>query len=671
VFKFRQGIQVIREKSIELEGEFFVRHAPHLVEKYQKEEEAIIAERNNSFFTKYKTQTLVAGTFLLVVAFLAMENYLSFRKTLISRQTSAEEYLELIKDGLLKKYPYLPTDLVAEPIANHSFIASPLEKYFQEEAGKKKIVLLQVNRNFNNPNSFHKKALKRWEEFCKLQKLNCRTEILGKNTDFSADLFVVPSSESLSSGERDGLSKLISNNKSLIFTGPTGYLNGLGKENTDSWFLKSLWPDAKITMSDEARNFATKFYLSKTSFYDLPSELMINWAPLNNSVQVLGAIEENQLVASDFLGEVIKENEQVIVSGKKLSKNVLWVLSDPMPSNEKDQKYLNKVAMHYSNQYLLQSIVNLGSSFNIGLGKWPKNADYAMLFSVIADQDFLNLDYMTDLLEKKNLKSSVFLKADFYENFYGELDKDYLESDYADIALRNLDNQGFENISFKESFSKVESGRLLIERKSKKIVRGFLAPKALVDTNTVNAAYQNGLKYIVGEFDSYTTEPIGFQSRDMKLIPIGQFVDTAFIQNQEIVSPDDLVAALENRELEVSRANSIMKLHAHTHVLGDTEYRPYFKKAILWSSKRESAWKSNYIGLLEWLYNRSQVRIQTRKEGVSVQNLSLNSIEDLVLYSNESLETDSATTSEQGDIFQIEIPKLESGKTIFLRKSAE
>lgn len=670
VFKFRQGVQVIREKDIELEGEFFVRHAPHLEKRYKEEMDALLEARKKGFFSRHKTKWIVGGTFVIILFFLSIENYLSFRKTVIKRQTSAEEYLELIKAGLLKKYPYLPSKIFSKPLNQNKVEFNNYSVYNLQLLKKKhRLVLIESPRSLKNSKSFHKLALERWLGFCSQYELRCVKRSVG-TSKFNAkkDIIVFPSVESISGSERIWAMDILSKDYSIFFTGAVGVLNGLGKKNSDGWFLKNFFATDLIEDVPERSSFPTSFNIVRDSNYRLPSGLLLDWLPLNPKFSYMTA-EAGKLKASDFNFNVFSYENMFESRFKKIGKKISWIMLDPVARLEPTQKGQAQASnsLAYSDQYLIQSLMDITDNKRIRPLKWPNAKPVAGVVSLIATDQYLKLNEMLKGIDNLDIPFTVFTQADLYENFYEDIKLDYLEKEQVELSLINQDSTRFEEASFKDVFDKIESGRLLIERKNKRIVKGFYPPGEYIDKQVFSAAVQNGLNYILGRFESNHNEPHYMRKLGIHMVPRSGLLDIDLVKNPELVRPDDLQKIFEEEFKKYEAKEGLFGVHLNTKVFGDDNFKPFFKRTVNIIKDKSDYWWTTYRDLVRWQANERLLRIRERKDGsLEIWNQSLEAIEGMSFYSEALWEAEELNSFEVENGYHLIFKSIGPGEKVIL-----
>lgn len=668
VFKFRQGIQVVRQKEVELEGEFFRRHAPHLVEEYLREEAELEKTRVKRYFSAHKSKWLVVSLFLLIVLFLSVENYLHYRNTLIERQTNAEEYLDLLKGGLLKKHPFLPNKIVKTPLDNFSYQKSAYAKFLGKKFKSKKFVLIESFRAKANKASKHSLALKNWLEFCKRNSLNCSTENIRQFVPDKTKLYILPNVDQLSEFERVQIVPLMEEGHKVLFTGAIGVYNGLQKES-GTWFLQSYLPETSFKFRQSDRSaYSSKFSFSNRDYYFLPAALQLDWRPLNEEFYVLSESLGKSVFASDFRGHKYIEGAMFEIRSRRVSADALWLNLDALSDYQLERNEL----LNYTDEFLLQSLAQFYAD-KVRPMKWKYGADVVGLLNLVSEDQFLKMNPLIKVLKDLDIPFTWFTQALSYEEQYSQLKHEVLDKLDYELALSNFDSSRFQDLNFTSAFDKIESGRLLLERKHKKVINGFKPSEFYFDEKLFSAAEQNGLNYIVSSYYNYTSEPIYIEADEISLLSTKGLLDLDLVRDPNLVKPEDLNSITQEFYNKSMASEAPFQIYFHTHVFGEDNYRQFAEHLIRRVKLLKNVWWTKNNNMVEWQKSLSFVDYWIDESGnLEIVNNSSKDIEALSFlvdhkWKSEKLEAIEISPGK----YSLDIPVLGAGEIILFSRTNE
>jgi len=248
IFKFRYSMKSqSSDGTVDLEGSFFRRYAPHIA---RKNSEIRAAKDLKKLSPKQRRKKLVwtyGGVTLIIFTFFLLENHLSFRRELMERVSEAKRYKSLLQQGLLSK-----KDFNSNYKYNEITETEPADlKFYREQAvaqlKNQNIYLVKLSNNTGEYT--HDTAIKSWINFFKRNKIKWN---YSGTTMKEGALYILPQLNILSDNQYKKISKYIDNpNIRILATGPLGRFN-TNKKRREAWLGENV---SRLVINENPKDF--------------------------------------------------------------------------------------------------------------------------------------------------------------------------------------------------------------------------------------------------------------------------------------------------------------------------------------------------------------------------------------------------------------------------------
>ena len=239
--------------------------------------------------------------------------------------------------------------------------------------------------------------------------------------------------------------------------------------------------------------------------------------------------------------------------------------------------------------------------------------------------------------------------------------------------MSNFDSSRFQDLNFTSAFDKIESGRLLLERKHKKVINGFKPSEFYFDEKLFSAAEQNGLNYIVSSYYNYTSEPIYIEADEISLLSTKGLLDLDLVRDPNLVKPEDLNSITQEFYNKSMASEAPFQIYFHTHVFGEDNYRQFAEHLIRRVKLLKNVWWTKNNNMVEWQKSLSFVDYWIDESGnLEIVNNSSKDIEALSFlvdhkWKSEKLEAIEISPGK----YSLDIPVLGAGEIILFSRTNE
>lgn len=620
IFKFRYSFQSKTVKGVKkLEGAFFRRYAPHIDERNQELHEKL-KEKQKSGLSPAKKLSLTFGivaVFILTV--LSVENFVTFRSELATRQADAKALRQLIEEGLLKRYELDKTkDKVSleETLTPEQSVHRDL---LIKELRDENIYLISDPTNIKEGRDAHLKAIKRWREFLNRTKIPYQTRNIYSLP--SKGFVIAPQLISLSQKKREILLKA-KNNKNLymLFTGYPGQF--YSKDDISPLLLEK---DIAL-LDSEVKTQPEKY---------LPTQIVgSHWLPAG---LVLGTTSiDNKFKVVDYKGEILARTSSYYSSkpifdngakAVKLEENIYW--SEIDPSSNEDIKKETKSLAYYEDLFFINLMHRALELPTIELSPWKsKEKKLAMFIGVDSEEEFENIDRFMEAFEEYEVKGNFFLMSGLLKEYKGNI----RAKDLFEFGSHSVEHDNMANLTLGQNFSMVMRSRFDIEERTHRRVLGFRPPEENINETSLSALFQNNIYYIFGDKTQLQFSPFLLNDNNNVFFPRTLRDDINLVNNKLLVGPEDMLGELKADVGWIRGVRGLHSLSFHSHILGNPLYEEVLVGFLKWlKENKNEIWITHASELARWHEFKMKFKVSFEPRSFKVTNGANFSMENFEL----------------------------------------
>ncbi|TNF25997.1 MAG: hypothetical protein EP319_14925 [Deltaproteobacteria bacterium] len=580
IFKFRYSMKTkSSDGTVNLEGSFFRRYAPHLS---RKNNEILTMKELKKKSPKQRRKKLVwtyGGVTLIIFTFFLLENHLSFRRELMDRVSEAERYKQLLQQGLLAKHEFNPNFKFSsfdEKIGNN------LINYKRNLLSILKNEKIFIVRLSNNRNEYlFETSLKSWTNFLKRNELNWKYT----GTSFQDEgIYILPQLNILTDGQLSNVKKAILNPNIKIFA--TG---ALGKMNLNKTPRKE-WVGENISKLVENKKLS-EFYPTKIKgFGPVPPGLQLNWVPLDNSVKfekgIAGDLIESSYDGIPNMDETGYRTKPFNPRALQYNDSTLLTLLDPLSPSDQ-----NKNDIEYSDTWILTKLADFSGAAYATVPVWRYSAiDSVFAIAIDTEDQFSRLEELTDIFTSYEIPATIFLVTDLMKDNMSQV-RDL--PNYIELASHTTSHKNLKGRNSSDVFNDLQLSRHAIEEFSLQKVIGIRPPEETLDNASLSPIFQNGLEYIFSDQSFFRYSPLLLTNEELVIIP-RVVPDDSNIKNNRILSTPEIVNNYMRSHFEhVKSLNGAFFFSVHTHIFTSSvalKALDMFISNVLQSSKTTSFW---------------------------------------------------------------------------------
>lgn len=636
IFKLRQATAGKANKDkFKLEGTYFRKFAPHLEESNQRELEKKVAKQSSPRARAIKVSSLIGFVVLITFTMFMFEDYFTYRKQLKDRFTSAQEFKELIRHGLLKKHEYTPhyglvhMEETIPPKAKEQY--AHYHRFFSEQ---RFCIASTIRAKFHN-NIPHMEGLRRWVGFFKRHGLKYGVYKDVKNKWNCT--WIIPHITSFSGRERVFLEEVMNKRKVLI-TGAFATQNGIGKPAKTDYF-KDLFLNNPLK---ETRTTPTIINSNSSILSEVPSGRLLNWHPVDKRKSyVLGKNEVDLSVAnydgipSKFVAEDITSFKSRII----LKDHYAWTSLDPM---------LRKgIEQYYSDLYLMGILHKINHRSMVKISNWKDQVLSPLIFLLsINDGDIAYID-MIDYFDKMETEYALAVKGPYLRKIFDDIK----HKEKIELAVVNIEADNIKVLEGRESFDFIEKERFELEEISKIKVEGFVPSKEVFFDNTVDGINQNRLSYLFGGKKVMSHSPVFVKNANFVYIPRIIEDSTGVEKDLTLIHPDEFYQRLKD---DFDIAQSVNGIYVSS--TSNTAYSdPLFRKGMEKFVEENKDIAQHFSKIAKWLRIRSDLVMQIEGEaGKEIATITNRSKEETGMF---IILVDKGSHTEEVEIDSIGIDK--------------
>lgn len=637
IFKLRQAAAgKSSEGKFELEGTYFRKYAPHLEETNKKEQELKIKKESSPRAKAIKISSLIIFVVLITFTMFLFEDYFTYRKQLKDRFTSAQEFKELIRGGLLKKYEYTPHyDLVE---MNETIPPKAAEQYslYSSYFSKEKFCIASTVRAKFHNNIPHMEGLRRWKAFFNRHKLKYG---IYKNVKEKHDcIWIIPHVSSFSGRERVLLEKVL-NNKTVLITGAFATKNGIGKSAKTDYF-KDLFLNKPLK---ESKTTPTIINSNSSVLSEVPSGRLLNWHPVDLHFSYVLGKSEVDLSVANYDGIPDKYVAEDITSYKSrliLKDHYAWTSLDPMLKEGIEQ--------YYSDLYLLGILYKISHKSMVKISNWKDQVLSPLIFLLSINDGAIPYIDMIDYFDKMEAEYALAVKAPYLRKIF----EDLKHKEKVELAAINIEEDNIKVLEGRESFDFFEKERFELEEISKIKVEGFVPFKEIFFDKTLDGINQNHLSYLFGGKRVMSHSPVFVKNANFVYIPRVIEDSTGVEKDLTLVHPEEFYQRLKE---DFDIAQSVNGIYVSS--TSNTAYSdPLFRKGMEKFIEENKDIAQHFSKIVNWLKVRSDLTVKI--EGLPGEEIA-------TITNNTSTETGAfiLLVDKGSHTDEVEIENIDAGKS--------
>ncbi|GMU95593.1 polysaccharide deacetylase family protein [Ignavibacterium album] len=291
---------------------------------------------------------------------------------------------------------------------------------------------------------------------------------------------------------------------------------------------------------------------------------------------------------------------------------------------------------------LFNNSVNWLTYSPIGYVKdWPTGYNAAAMISFIISDDYTNLENILPVLRRENIPATFFISSDFALknpevvkkiSEYGEIaaivDIGYLTS--VNDKLNKLD-------SLEIQIRKIGESKRILEKFSGRKVKGMIPLYGLFDQNTISAAINNGLKYLITDSLTDRSVPKTIIRGNDRILSITKAArdDYEIIRDLGLNQPEFQFYTYQEDADRILFEGGLYVLKLHT----DYQLKDEFVRVVedlIKELKSKNFWIASASDIQSWYEKKDYVEIKTEKRGhnriaIKVSNPGNEMINNLVI----------------------------------------
>jgi len=595
------------KSGTKIEGIFFTRYVPTAVATLGVVSPVLAVVKSKLYPARFFPKN-VAFFFLVTVAIvfasLVFRTYLSNRVKLRGSPGDLIATLQGYRTlGVLKNYDFLvePTKgLLDEKLGTNA------EKNLESLLvllRKKQIFIFDSLENEKQNGAIAGVAIKQWGDL--LHRFNLPFKV--GSTLASAhpgDLLLLPQTKVLTDVQRAKIEELRKQGVGLVSTGPLGILNKVAARDSSNSATK--WTGVKFVPNSAPEEVPTLFSTENGAGWELPSGMLLNAFPSDNSFAGLPISGKTMALESDYHGyprmreggEITRAQFTAVGSARSV-----WLAADPVEIREIDESSLFYFRTSFANALAWAAKVP-----TVRVSTWRSHLPAAVLLSVDSEDRFENVDRFKQMFNQAKLPATFFVVSNLFQKHPELVGED---SVLFEIASHSENHATFADLSPDVQFERIQVSRFEIEEITKTPVRGFRAPEEKFEVGTIDAAIQNRLTYFAGDARVYRYAPEWIADGRILYYPRTMADDFATIK---IMKDEQKIATnLMEDYRRARRMGGLYLLNLHTHIFG----LPPFEKPLtsfFTQLSEEKAWKTTYHEMTEWWRDRSAVHLTLKSQ---------------------------------------------------------
>lgn len=484
-----------------------------------------------------------------------------------------------------------------------------------------------------------------WNKF--LSNNNSPFEVINdkivENEDLSKyKLIVLPGSKSLSEIEIIKLKAYLENGGSILATGGTGSYSNDGKWKGWQFFNEVFGIQfiREIGVEEIYKIHTLRGGLPLTAGIPTGFPLRVATWDRPMAVEVLDPRTVQVSFWYNFKTEYGLVREEIrktagIVYGNYGKGRFVWMGFEinSVIGSQDDYVYLEK---------LINNSVNWLTYSPIGYIKdWPTGYNAAAIVSFVINNESENIKNILPLLKKENIPATFFIESEFAEN-HKELVKEL--SDYGEISaivdigfLTSVNDRINKLFTLEVQKQKISEAKNVLEKLSGRQVKGMVPLYGLFDQNTIFAAIQSGLKYLITDSLTDRSVPKTIIRKNDRILSITKTArdDYEIIRDLGLNLPQFQFYTYQEDIDRILFEGGLYLLKLHT----DYQLKEDFVGVVndlISELKVKKFWIASASDIQSWYEKKDYVEIKTEKRGnnrvaIKVSNPGNEMINNLVI----------------------------------------
>ena len=636
IFKLRQFPKSTQESDERFEGTYFRRYDPYRISAKVAASIIPLKVDERRRFRTTAVGFFAAISFTIIVASL-VQNWLSEPSTGRTTNVAESKPANLRKRSDSKQLIF--DSKLAAPSIKESVSQAQFDSLAHDLALLKseKITLIQSPDSQAKFSQFHKLALEAWQTFLLAGNIPVEIASLDRVPN-DTTVIILPQLTSLSTQDRTKVQALLQRKIGVLVTGAIGALGADGRPAPTDWSGRTFGVIFS-TNANAQRAMPSIFAADRTPYAGLPPGLLSNWFPTDNAF-VASAKESNSTTSfeADDSGQLSltshSRNVARAVFNSPTSESdsrTGWLAFDPIKLEK-----LSEADQFYAKSFLVRSIKWLARQPTIEMATWKNGAATAFLASVDAEDKFDGASTLMRTFAKSHTPATFFVVSDLLvkDPKLARAASQEAASNF-ELASHTTDHADLLGMSPQNQFDKIQDSRFAIEDLTKKPVRGFRPPEERYDTETLNVAVQNGIRYFFGDQKFYRFAPLKIADGKLTYFPRSVFDDFNLV-GDKTHSNEAVLQKMKSEFTRVSYFGGAYFLSTHSQVFGQAVYQPVMEDFLSYVDTQQ-AWKTNYADMDQWWRARDQVQVEIARASdhqfeVHIRNLGESPLEGAVFW---------------------------------------